>query len=62
MEKKAQAEYDRLIRQTQASTRTRTRTTSKPQKTVIEEGLGSRATRTILTGIVTGIFGTRRRR
>jgi len=61
-EKKAQAEYDRLMRQTRTQSRTRTRATSKPQKTVLEEVLGSRATRTILTGIVTGIFGTRRRR
>jgi len=50
------------MRQTRTQSRTRTRATSKPQKTVLEEVLGSRATRTILTGIVTGIFGTRRRR
>jgi DNA helicase HerA-like ATPase len=57
-QKKAQADYERLRRQAETGTRTRTR----PQKTVLEEVLGSPATKTILTGIVTGIFGTRRRR
>ena len=59
-EKKAQAEYEKARRQSEAGTRSRTR--SRPQKTVLEEVLGSAATKTILTGIVTGIFGTRRRR
>lgn len=58
-QKKADAEYERLLRKTRGTTR---RTTSRPQKTVLEEVLGSRATRTILTGVVEGIFGTRRRR
>ena len=58
-QKKADAEYERLLRKTQGTTR---RTTSRPQKTVLEEVLGSRATRSILTGVVEGIFGTRRRR
>ena len=57
-EKKAQADYDRLRKQSE----TRSRTRSRPQKSVLEEVLGSPATKTILTGIVTGIFGTRRRR
>lgn len=59
-EKKAQAEYEKARRQSEAGTGSRTR--SRPQKTVLEEVLGSAATKTILTGIVTGIFGTRRRR
>ncbi|MGY4857869.1 helicase HerA-like domain-containing protein [Cryobacterium sp. AP23] len=59
-QKKAQADYERLRRQ--ADTGSRTRTRARPQKTVLEEVLGSPATKTILTGIVTGIFGTRRRR
>jgi len=57
-QKKADADYERLRRQADTSSRTRT----KPQKSVLEEVLGSPATKTILTGIVTGIFGTRRRR
>ena len=58
-QKKADAEYERLLRKTQGTTR---RTTSRSQKTVLEEVLTSRATKTILTGVVEGIFGTRRRR
>jgi DNA helicase HerA-like ATPase len=59
-QKKAQAEYERSMGQTQGSTRSRT--SSRPQKSVLEQVLGSSATRTILTGVVSGIFGTRRRR
>lgn len=61
-DKKAQAEYDRLLKETQGSARTSTRTSSKAQKTMLEEVLGSQMTKTILTGVVAGIFGTRRRR
>jgi len=50
------------MRQTQCTSRTRTRTAARPRKTALEEVLGSPVTKTILTGIVTGIFGTRRRR
>jgi DNA helicase HerA-like ATPase len=57
--KKADAEYERLLRKTQGATR---RTSTRRQKTVLEEVLGSRTTKTILTGVVEGIFGTRRRR
>ncbi len=59
-QKKAQAEYDRLMKQTQGTTRSRT--SSRPQKSVLEQVLGSSVTRSILTGVVSGIFGTRRRR
>jgi len=59
-QKKADADYERLRRQAETSSRSRTR--AKPEKSVLEEVLGSPATKTILTGIVTGIFGTRRRR
>lgn len=58
-QKKADAEYERLLRKTQGTTR---RTSTRKQKTVLEEVLTSRATKTILTGVVEGIFGTRRRR
>jgi DNA helicase HerA-like ATPase len=58
-QKKADAEYERLLRKTQGTPR---RTSTRREKTVLEEMLTSRATKTILTGVVEGIFGTRRRR
>ncbi|CAH0235155.1 helicase HerA-like domain-containing protein [Plantibacter cousiniae (nom. nud.)] len=59
-QKKADAEYERLLRKTAGTTRrTSTRSSSKSP---LEEILGSKATRSILTGVVEGIFGTRRRR
>jgi len=65
-DKKAQDEYDRLMRQTQSPARSRTTTsrsrTQSSQKSVLEQVLGSPVTKTILTGVVSGIFGTRRRR
>jgi DNA helicase HerA-like ATPase len=61
-DKKAQAEYDRLLKQTQGSARTSTRASSKTEKSVLDQVLGSQMTKTILTGVVAGIFGTRRRR
>jgi DNA helicase HerA-like ATPase len=61
-QKKAEADYERLRRQAETGSATRSRSRARPQKTVFEEVLGSPATKTILTGIVTGIFGTRRRR
>nr|WP_301211415.1 helicase HerA-like domain-containing protein [Leifsonia williamsii] len=54
----AQREYDRILKQTSP----RRRTSTKPQDSVLEQVLGSKATRDILTGVVEGIFGTRRRR
>ncbi|NYJ20508.1 helicase HerA-like domain-containing protein [Glaciibacter psychrotolerans] len=60
---KAQAEYDRLLKQTGGASRTTaTRTSSRAQKSVLDQVLGSQVTKTILTGVVAGIFGTRRRR
>ncbi|MFT2817073.1 helicase HerA-like domain-containing protein [Leifsonia sp. A12D58] len=63
-EKKAQAEYDRLMKETQprGSSKSGTRTRSKPEKTVLDQVLGSSVTKSIVTGVVAGIFGTRRRR
>ncbi|WP_431246728.1 helicase HerA-like domain-containing protein [Leifsonia xyli] len=60
-ERAAQKEYDRILRQTSPRGTTR-RTTSRSQKTVLEQVLGSKATRDILGSVVEGIFGTRRRR
>ncbi|MET0853017.1 MAG: helicase HerA-like domain-containing protein, partial [Microterricola sp.] len=56
-EKKAQAEYDRLMKQTSGTARS-----TKKQKTVLEEVLGSSATKSVLTAVIGGIFGTRKRR
>lgn len=62
-QKQADAEYERLLRKTAGTTRrTSTRSSSTSSKSPLEEILGSKATRSILTGVVEGIFGTRRRR
>ncbi|GAA1449069.1 helicase HerA-like domain-containing protein [Leifsonia poae] len=60
-QKAADAEYDRLIKATGPSSGGR-RTTAKQQPNLLEQVLGSKATASILTGVVEGIFGTRRRR
>src|SRR5690606_14051792 len=67
--KAAQAEYDRLMKQTGGSSRSRSgsgssgsRSSSRNDKSVLEEILGSRTTQKVLTGVLEGIFGTRRRR
>lgn len=60
-QKAADAEYNRLLKSTGPATRG-TRTTSKPQPNILEQVLGSKATASILTGVVEGIFGTRKRR
>ena len=57
--KAADAEYERMLKRTGTSSR---RTTSRPQPGVLDQVLGSRATQQILTSVVQGIFGTRRRR
>lgn len=56
-DKKAQQEYERLLKKTQGSTRT----TRSAQKSPIEQILGSKATQTILGGVIRGVFGTGRR-
>ncbi|GAB3584427.1 hypothetical protein GCM10027406_30780 [Leifsonia lichenia] len=60
-QKAADAEYERLLKSTGPTTRGK-RTTSKPQPNLLEQVLGSKATASILTGVVEGIFGTRKRR
>ncbi|MGN7799331.1 helicase HerA-like domain-containing protein [Leifsonia sp. 22587] len=59
--KAAQKEYERILRQTSPRTTTR-RSSSRSQQTVLEQVLGSKATRDILGSVVEGIFGTRKRR
>ncbi|MFF1574643.1 helicase HerA-like domain-containing protein [Leifsonia sp. NPDC058292] len=60
-QKAAEAEYNRLLKATGPTARAR-RTTPKAQPKLLEQVLGSKATSSILTGVVEGIFGTRRRR
>ncbi|UCR87889.1 helicase HerA-like domain-containing protein [Mycetocola spongiae] len=57
--KKADAEYERLLKKTSGTART---TRKAPETNVLEQVLGSKATKSLLTGVVEGIFGTRRRR
>jgi DNA helicase HerA-like ATPase len=57
--KAGDAEYERLLKKTGGSSRSRAQ---KPPKNLLAEVLGSRTTQTILTSVVAGIFGTRRRR
>ncbi|GAA1961670.1 helicase HerA-like domain-containing protein [Agromyces allii] len=67
-EKAAQAEYDRMMKRTSGTSRTgsgtsRSTGSSRGKDTsVLEQVLGSKATRDVLTSVVQGIFGTRRRR
>lgn len=56
-DRKAQQEYERMMRKTSGTTRT----SRSSQKSPIEEVLGSRATQTILSGVIRGIFGNGRR-
>jgi len=60
-QKAAEAEYERLLKATRPTARAR-RTTPKAQPDLLQQVLGSKATASILTGVVEGIFGTRRRR
>ncbi|GAA3912188.1 multidrug efflux pump subunit AcrA (membrane-fusion protein) [Microbacterium invictum] len=53
----AQKEYERLMKATAGKNRT-TRSTAKSP---IDEILGSKATQTILGGVIRGMFGTGRR-
>lgn len=57
-DKKAQQEYERLLRRTAGSTRT---TSRRAPKTPIEQILGSTSADTLLTGVIRGLFGTGRR-
>lgn len=59
-DKKAQQEYERLLKKTQGTTRT-SRSTRTAQKSPIEQILNSKSTQTILSGVIRGVFGTGRR-
>ncbi len=56
-DKKAQAEYERLLKKTSGTTRT----SRSAQKSPLEQILGSKSTQTILNGVIRGMFGTGRR-
>ena len=62
-QKAAQAEYDRLMKRTSTTSRSSSsRSRSSGGDSMLEQVLGSKATRDVLTSVVEGIFGTRRRR
>ena len=67
--KAAQAEYDRLMKRTSTTSRSSgsgsgssSRSGSSSSGSMLEEVLGSKAARDVLTSVVEGIFGTRRRK
>ncbi len=59
-DKKAQAEYDRLMKQT--STTSRSRSSRSKEKSALEQVLGSKTTQNVLKTVITGIFGMARRK
>lgn len=59
-EKKAQQEYERLLKKTGGSARSRT--SPRAEKSTLEKVLGSRTTQTLISGVIRGLFGTGRRR
>ena len=61
-EKAAQAEYDRLMKRTSGTSRSTSTRSRSADTSVLEQVLGSKAPRDVLTSVVEGIFGTRRRR
>ncbi|MFB9309083.1 hypothetical protein BJY17_001454 [Agromyces hippuratus] len=59
-DRKAQAEYDRLMKRT--STTSRSRSSRSKEKSALEQVLGSKTTQNVLTSVITGIFGMAKRR
>ncbi|GAA1464882.1 helicase HerA-like domain-containing protein [Microbacterium thalassium] len=60
-ERKAQKEYERLLRQTSGKTRTSRSRSSRARRSPLEQLLSSPSTETILDGVIRGVFGTGRR-
>jgi DNA helicase HerA-like ATPase len=58
-DRKAQAEYDRLLKKTSRTSSSRRRT---PERSALEQVLGSKTTQTVLTSVLTGIFGMAKRK
>lgn len=57
-EKKAQAEYDRMMKKTSGTSRSR----STPERSALEQVLGSKQTQRIIGQVLTGLFGMAKRR
>lgn len=58
-EKKAQAEYDRMMKKTSGTSRSRSRT---PERSALEQVLGSKSTQKVIGQVLTGLFGMAKRR
>ena len=58
-QKKAQAEYDRLLKKTSGTSRSRSHT---PQRSALEQVLGSKQTQKVIGQVLTGLFGMAKRR
>ena len=58
-ERERQREYDRIMKSTGGATRSRT--SRKKETSPLEQVLGSKATQSILTTVIRGVFGTGRR-
>ena len=58
-DRKAQAEYDRLLKKTSGTSSSRRRT---PERSALEQVLGSKTTQTVLKSVLTGIFGMAKRK
>ncbi len=56
-EKKAQAEYERILKKTAGTSRTR----RSRDKSPLEQILGSKSTQTLINGVIRGVFGNSRR-
>ncbi|WP_254359766.1 helicase HerA-like domain-containing protein [Microbacterium hominis] len=59
-ERKAQQEYERLLKKTAGTSRT-TRSRSRAASSPLEQILTSRSTEAVLSGVIRGLFGTGRR-
>lgn len=58
-EKKARAEYDRMMKKTSGTSRSRSRT---PERSALEQVLGSKSTQKVIGQVLTGLFGMAKRR
>ncbi|MEF3403555.1 helicase HerA-like domain-containing protein [Agromyces sp. CCNWLW203] len=61
-DKKAQAEFDRLMKQTSGTSRSRSGSSRSKERSALEQVLGSKTTQNVLTSVITGIFGMARRK
>ncbi|MFE6964003.1 helicase HerA-like domain-containing protein [Agromyces sp. NPDC057679] len=61
-DKKAQAEYDRLLKKTSGSSRSGGSRSRSPQRSTLDQVLGSKTTQKVITQVLTGLFGMAKRR